>query len=95
MIEASYKKVRFHILLIFRIITEKENLPYLNSNKSESYCNFLLSVLYNDKKALDMFKKCTYIIDSADFDKSDKQAIKLVSKTKNLIEFARSYKSKL
>ena len=47
MIEASYKKVRFHILLIFRIITEKENLPYLNSNKSESYCNFLLSVSIN------------------------------------------------
>lgn len=89
-IDTSYKKVRFHILMLFRILNENEAMPPYNSNKKmESYCNNLLRILNNEKKAILAFKKCIQIIDLAEeFDKADKQDIKLANKTKHLIETA-------
>ncbi|MDV6344776.1 AIPR family protein [Nitrosomonas sp. Is37] len=84
-IDASYKKVRFHILMLFRIIYGTGPLPEFNSKKMDTYCQKLLDVLNDENKALEAFKKCIKVIDDADFDKSDKQDIKLLSKTKSLI----------
>lgn len=89
-IETSYKKVRFHILMLFRILNEKEEMPPLNSTKRmDKYCSELLTILNDEAKALKAFIKCTEIIDSSDFDKSDKQNLKLLSKTKVLIDYAK------
>jgi len=87
-IDSGYKKVRFHILMLFRMIYQPESMPEFNSKKMGKYCQVLLNILNDDTKALEAFKNCIKIIDSADFDKSDKQDIKLLSKTKNLIEEA-------
>lgn len=90
-IDSSYKKVRFHILLLFRIIFGNGVLPPLNSTrKMDSYCAHLLSILNSESKTLKAFQKCIDVIDCSDFDKSDKQTIKLVSKTKVLIDYAKS-----
>jgi hypothetical protein len=92
-IDSAYKKVRFHILLLFRLLFEKETLPSLNSiKKIDSYCEGLLSILNDDNKSLNAFKKCLNVIDTADFNKEDKQDLKLVSKTKNLIEYVEKLK---
>lgn len=94
-IDSSYKKVRFHILMLFRIMNEKNPLPPFNSNKKiENYCSSLLTILNDEIKALKAFKKCIYVIDNSGFDKSDKQNLKLVSKTKNLIEYAKGLEAK-
>jgi hypothetical protein len=87
-IDTSFKKVRFHILMLFRIINEKESLPPLNSKKMEKYCNELLTILNDETKALKAFKKCTEIIENSGFDKSEKQNLKLLSKTKVLVDYA-------
>jgi len=87
-IDTGYKKVRFHILMLFRMVYQPDNMPEFNSKKMDKYCQVLLDILNDDTKALEAFKNCIKIIDSADFDKSDKQDIKLLSKTKNLIEEA-------
>ena len=55
----------------------------------EKYCSDLLEILNDENKALKAFKKCTDIIDNSGFDKSDKQDLKLVSKTKILIDSAK------
>lgn len=95
-IDSSYKKVRFHILLIFRILFGENTIPPLNSvRKMEVYCTRLLSILNNESKALKAFQKCVGVIDNSGFDKSDKQTIKLVSKTKVLIDYAENIKSSL
>ena len=86
-IDSSFRKVKFHLLLLFRILNEKEEMPRLNAKKIEGYCSNLLTILYDDEKALKAFKKCCKIIDEAEFDKTDKQDVKLVSKTKALIDF--------
>lgn len=89
-IDTSFKKVRFHILMLFRILNEKENLPTLNSTKKmDKYCEELLSILNDENKALKAFKKCTEIIEDSGFDKSDKQNLKLLSKTRVLVDFAK------
>lgn len=89
-IDTSFKKVRFHILMLFRILNEKENLPTLNSTKRmDKYCEELLSILNDESKALKAFKKCAEIIEESGFDKTDKQNLKLLSKTRVLVDFAK------
>lgn len=87
-IDSSYKKVRFHILMLFRMLNQPDEMPEFNSKRMDRYCQVLLDILNDDIKALKAFKECALIIDRADFDKSDKQDIKLLSKTKNLVEEA-------
>src|SRR5690606_9311825 len=74
-IDSAYKKVRFHILMLFRIMYSTESLPPFNSKKIDKYCEKLLEILNNDTKALEAFKKCILIIDHSTFDKSDKQDV--------------------
>lgn len=88
LIDSSYKKLRFHIIMLFRITNTKDELPPLNSKKMDKYCDKLLEILYDDNKALAAFEKCLEVIDNSTFDKSDKQNPKLVSKTKILIDYA-------
>lgn len=90
LIDSSYRKVKFHILLLFRILISTEDMPRLNSKKIENYCTKLLDCLYDDNKALKAFNKCCKVIDNADFDKTDKQDVKLVSKTKALLDYISS-----
>lgn len=87
LIDSSYRKVKFHLLMLFRMLYEKEDMPRLNSRKMEQYCKVLLDILYDEEKAIKAFKRCCKVIDEADFDKADKQDVKLVSKTKNLIDY--------
>lgn len=94
-IDSSYKKVRFHILLLFRILNSESELPPLNSSKKmEAYCNHLLKILNKDSQIINAFNQCIKVIDESGFDKSDKQNIKLASKTKVLIEYADKMKRK-
>ncbi|MBE9584625.1 AIPR family protein [Mucilaginibacter sp. JRF] len=94
-IDSGYKKVRFHILMLFRILFEKETLPALNNGrKIEKYCEQLLKILSDDATSLLAFNRCIEIIEKADFDKDDKQDLKLVSKTRNLTEFVLSLNDK-
>lgn len=89
-IDSSFKKVRFHILMLFRITNEKESLPPLNNHKKmEKYCGELLAILNDETKALKAFKKCSEIIETSGFDKSDRQNLKVLQKTKILIDFAK------
>ncbi len=92
-IDSSYKKVKFHLLMLFKIMNEKEDIPPFNSTKKmDKYCDELLSILNNENKALKAFEKCIEIIEKSGFDKSDKQDVKLVAKTKILIDYAKKEK---
>lgn len=90
LIDTSYRKVKFHLLMLFKIVVEKEQIPRFNSKKMEKYCDNLLVVLNDDTKALKAFNKCLKIIDESEFDKSDKQDVKLVSKTNKLVEYSKT-----
>jgi hypothetical protein len=87
-IDTSYKKVRFHILMLFRVLFQDNPLPQFNSRKMDGYCQIILDLLGDDSKSLDAFNQCIKVIDEADFDKSDRQDIKRLSKTKDLLSKA-------
>ncbi|MGJ7030570.1 AIPR family protein [Niabella hirudinis] len=86
-IDSSYKKVRFHILMLFRIINSKTPLPAFNSKKMDKYCEPLITILNDENKTLKSFQKCIEIIEKSGFDKSDKANLKVLSKTKVLIDY--------
>lgn len=88
-LDKKYKRVRFHMLLLFRILGNSEALVPFNSRKIDKYCEALLNILNDDNKSLKLFKKCGDVIDKAEFDINEKQDLKLVAKTKSLIEFAK------
>lgn len=93
--DTSYKKVRFHLLMLFRMIFAPNPMPRLNSRKNmDKYCQNLLDILNDDQKSLEAFNKCIEVINyTSDFDRTNKQHIKLASKTKILIDEAQSYLS--
>ncbi|GAB2801599.1 AIPR family protein [Rhabdobacter roseus] len=95
-IDKTYKKARFHIIMLFRVLFEKENLPPFNNiAKMDKYCDTLLSILADDHKSLLAFQKCISIINDADFDISVKQDLKYVYKTRILIDYVSRHESNL
>ncbi|KYQ82996.1 AIPR protein [Acinetobacter sp. NRRL B-65365] len=91
-IDPSYKKVKFHFLMLFRILNEPYELPNLNSKKIEDYCETLFKILNDPEKCIIAFNRCIEIVDRSGFIKSDKQDVKLVSKTKILIDYCNNLK---
>lgn len=50
LIPRKYKKIKFHLLLAFRLMCEKFVIPPFNSNKVQSYCDHLCEILCDSEK---------------------------------------------
>lgn len=90
-LEASYKKARFHILLLVRLLVMGKNLDPFNSKKFEKSCNLLKEKLLNDDEALDLFKTALIIFEESSLDKT-KSRYKSESETEQLIIEFQNYK---
>jgi len=64
-LEKKYKKVKFHILLAFRLMCESMSLPAFNSNKAQQYCNHLCEILSDEKLCKKGFIAAAMLVDSA------------------------------
>jgi len=93
LIDPSYKKVKFHLLMLFRVLNEPNTIPPFNSKKMDDYCQSLLNILNNPAKCLEAFNQCIKIVDESGFNKLDKQDVKLVSKTRTLLDYSETLKS--
>lgn len=62
-IPRKYKKVKFHILLAFRLMCEKFPIPQFNSNKVQDYCEHLCKILCNDEDCKNGFTAALRLID--------------------------------
>ena len=62
-IAPKYKKIKFHVLLAFRLMAQKEKQPPLNSNKVQSYCDYLCAVLCNEQRCYEAFGAAVKLID--------------------------------
>lgn len=88
LIDSKYKSIRFHILMLFRLLANNNPLPPLNSQRNmERFCEPIFDILNSDDLSLEYFNKCFEIIESAEFDYNDKQQIKQGTKTQVLIDF--------
>lgn len=62
-IPRKYKKVKFHILLAFRLMCEKFPIPQFNSNRVQTYCEHLCKILCNEEDCRDGFTAALRLID--------------------------------
>ena len=80
-IDPKYRKAKFHLLTIFRRLSNKDTMPFLNSHKMENYCTKIMHNLSDTTKALDLFIKATQVIDSVGIDITDPDMFKQKEKT--------------
>lgn len=71
--ESSYKKHRFQIMLLVKLIAMGKDKPAFNSREFERSCKQLRTILTDEKKCSDTFKEATKIIDSSELDKGKRQ----------------------
>lgn len=62
-IPRKYKKVKFHVLLAFRLMCEKFPIPQFNSNRVQAYCEHLCKILCNDEDCRNGFTAALRLID--------------------------------
>lgn len=65
LIDRKYKKVKYHLLLAFRLMCEKFPLPDFNSHKVEDYCEHLCMILSDKERYTDGFTASTKLVDTA------------------------------
>lgn len=64
-IPAYYKPARFHLLMALRVIAGGADMPNLGANKMQSYCTSICEELWDNAKAVEVFKSCIDAIEVA------------------------------
>ncbi|WP_228369923.1 AIPR family protein [Laribacter hongkongensis] len=70
---ADYKKARFHIMMVVRMLVMGFHLDPLNSNAIEKKCESFKKLLLDEKKSLNIFKLATEIFAKSGLDMSKRQ----------------------
>ena len=94
-LDSQYKKIKFHLLMLFRLIAEDEAPPRLDSKKKvEQYCEGIIKKLNNPVTCLDIFSKAVAVVDNSSFDVLDKLHVKQSSMVDELVKtYSRIYKA--
>lgn len=89
-LDSKFRRYKYHLIMLFRIMTEKMKLPYLNSRKIDDYCSDLNKILVDQDAAINAFNECIEIIrgvlEKDNFDIRECRRLKLF--TTSLLEFA-------
>ena len=87
-IPASYKKIRYFILMLFlKFASNNLNVPQFNSNQIDTFCENIIKKLNNIDKCKEIFLSVISLIDASEFDIEDKRYIKSVGSTKDLLDY--------
>lgn len=92
-IHSQYKKLRYHLLMLFRMLSNKEQLPPLNSIQMDSYCDVIVDILNDQNRCLALFRQAIDIASDSDMDISDKYQLKQKDKTESLISACKDFLS--
>lgn len=64
-LHSKLRPFRHHLLMLFRLLIESDQLPYLNSKKIDKYCDRLREALWDDDEALEKFQTAASLIEQA------------------------------
>ncbi|RHX77459.1 AIPR family protein [Leptospira yasudae] len=64
-LDGKYRRFKYHLLLLFRLLTVDKETPPLDSKKIEDYCEKILAFLWNEEKCIQKFNEAGAIIDKA------------------------------
>lgn len=86
-IDKKYNKARYHIYMLFRLITESEEFKttFLSTRKKKAYFDELLKILRDDKKCLYYFEQAIQVINKSKIDVQDQKEIYKKNTTLTLI----------
>ena len=96
-IDRKYKKMKYHLLLAFRLMCEKFTLPAFNSHKVEEYCDHLCTILCDENRCKEGFVAATKLVDVAlkrNPVDSDRMSSDFTEKLKELARKANEYNKK-
>ncbi|MGO4366456.1 AIPR family protein [Pseudomonas sp. PAB10] len=86
-IDSQYRKIKFHLLMLFKMVAEEEPQPRLDSKKKiEQYCERIIKKLNNQTKCYEIFMLTIEIVESSSLDVADKLHIKQSSMVEDLIK---------
>lgn len=88
-LSADFKKARFHIMMIVKIIEMGKIKNPLNSNKIERQCEEFKKVLLDDERALESFRRAAQLFQDSGIDMTRRQ-YKSESDTELLIKYVHS-----
>ncbi len=88
-LSADFKKARFHIMMIVKIIEMGKIKNPLNSNKIERQCEEFKKVLLDDERALESFRRAAHLFQNSGIDMTRRQ-YKSESDTELLIKYVHS-----
>lgn len=83
-LKTDYKKARFHLLYVVRLLLAGEAIPPFNSNKIESVCEAVKKILVDEEQSFTAFKEAELIFESSGLD-LDKKQYKSESDTEMLL----------
>lgn len=92
----KYKKIKFHMLLAFRLMCEPYTLPAFNSNKSQAYCDHICEILCDEERCKLGFTAALQLVNTAlkrNPTDSDRMKSSFTNKIKELAALANQYRS--
>lgn len=89
-ISSEYKKIKYHLLLSFKLLAQSERTPQFNNRKIQDYCNRICEILCDETKCKTYFKHSITLVDLVlgrkpmDSDRSDKRFTENIQKKSRL-----------
>lgn len=91
-LDTEYKKFRFQLMLIVRMLVIGEKLDFFNSNVFDKACEKLKLVLIDDAKSSEVFTRAREVFNLSGLDKTKRQ-YKSETDTELVVEAFRKFKS--
>jgi hypothetical protein len=84
-VASEYKKARFHLMLLVRLLAIGEDLAPFNSKKLDKACEKFKNILKDESDSLALFKQAVEILNNSEIDK-DKKSYKTQTDKDELIK---------
>lgn len=93
-IDKKYKKIKYHILTMFKYEINKSKCPEFGSKKSEDFSKIIFEILLDRTETLKLITKVLAKIDSLDVDLEDNEVSKSSSFVRDCLRFYKEKRKK-
>jgi hypothetical protein len=90
-LDARYKKLRYHLLMMVRLLCSQESVPRFDRKEVENYCNQLVSLFNDADRFASVVMDAVRIAEGSGVDIMDKSQLKQKEKTTVFLEACRKY----
>jgi hypothetical protein len=84
-INSKLKPAKFNILLAMRLLSNAGQLPRMNANDMDKYCNIIMDILWDTNTADDLIARAARIVEAVAEDNFDRDNIRTLPFTEKVI----------